>query len=474
MTLLERIRNWAAARRQLRAARPLSRRDRGVALLIVLTWLALMISLIAEFTYGTTVDAAQAANARDELRAHYLARSSVSLSRLLIKIQQQFIDPVMGQVQKMLQTAMGSTSNSTTNSTSGQNSQPPSLGFSLRVTDYAGSLMGFFSGSKEEVAGLGSLIGIDTTNIKGLGLKSGNFDAQITAEDGKIDINCGGGAASDRNKQLVVYRLLTGLMYSHRFDSLFSEADQSGNFAVRADVASAIIDWADADEQRFSPEGGSGSSEDYRYDARADRYRAHDNSYDTIEEVKMVHGVSDGFMEAFAPFLTVYASDTNCRVNLGAISNKETGDCTPLVMGVIRAAATPDPTKPPADPTVFDDSILYPLASILCDRASTAGFDSLGTITSLLANPQTAVLPDDPRYRMFQGMKPIQIDAGALGNIAYVGSPRVYRVVSAGESGRVKRKITAIVDTGRGLENPLTLTPMSEKAAGVLQYWREE
>ena len=443
-------------------------------MLIVLTWLALMISVIGEFTYGTSVDAAQAANARDELRAHYLARSSVSLSRLLIKIQQQFIDPVMGQVQKMLTSAMGSSTNGTGGSSgSTGSSAPPTLGFSLRVTDYASSLMGFFSGSKDEVAGLGSLIGIDTSNVKGLGLKSGTFDAQITAEDGKIDINCGSGLASDKSKQLIVYRLLMGLMYSRRFDKLFSEADTTGNFALRTDVARAIIDWADADEQMFSPEGGS-SSEDYRYDAHADHYRAHDNSYDTLEEVKMVRGVSDGFMEAFQPFLTVYASDPSCKVNLGAISNKESGDCTPLVMAVIRAAATPDPTKPPADPTVFDDAILYPLASILCDRASTAGFDSLSTITSLLASPQTAVLPDDPRYRMFQGMKPLTVDAGALGSVAYVGSPRVYRVVATGESGRVKKKITAIVDTGRTLENPLTLTPASEKAAGVLQYWREE
>lgn len=470
MNVFARLKRWTAARRGLRAEHPVSRKQRGVAMLIVLTWLALMISVIGEFTYGTSVDAAQAANARDELRAHYLARSSVSLSRLLIKIQQQFIDPVMGQVQKMLTSAMGSSGTSGTGGTSGS-SAPPSLGFSLRVTDYASSLMGFFSGSKEEVAGLGSLIGIDTTNVKGLGLKSGNFDAQITAEDGKIDINCGSGVASDRSKQLIVYRLLMGLMYSRRFDKLFSEADATGNFALRTEVARAIIDWADGDEQMFSPEGGS-NSEDYRYDSRADRYRAHDNSYDTIEEVKMVRGVSDGFMEAFQPFLTVYASDPSCKVNLGAISNKESGDCTPLVMAVIRAAATPDPLKPPADPTIFDDAILYPLASILCDRASTAGFDSLNTITSLLANPQTAVLPDDPRYRMFQGMKAITgVD---LGSVAYVGSPRVYRVAATGESGRVKKKITAIVDTGRTLENPLTLTPQSEKAAGVLQYWREE
>ncbi len=113
VTVFARLRRWAAERRRLRAQQPLSRKQRGVAMLIVLTWLALMISVIGEFTYGTTVDAAQAANARDELRAHYLARSSVSLSRLLIKIQQQFIDPVMGQVQKMLQSAMGSSSSTT-------------------------------------------------------------------------------------------------------------------------------------------------------------------------------------------------------------------------------------------------------------------------------------------------------------------------------------------------------------------------
>ena len=88
-------------------------RQRGVAMLVVLTWLALMISLIADFTYGTSVDAAQAANARDELRAHYLARSGVNLSRLLIKIQQRFIDPVMGQVQKMVSQATGSQSGTT-------------------------------------------------------------------------------------------------------------------------------------------------------------------------------------------------------------------------------------------------------------------------------------------------------------------------------------------------------------------------
>jgi general secretion pathway protein K len=450
------------------------RRDRGVAMLIVLTWLALMISVVADFTYGTSIDSAQAANARDELRAHYLARSGVNLSRLLIKIQQRFVDPVMGQVQKMIsQASGGSQSGAGGGSGSSSSGGLGMLGLSLKVTDYAGSLMGFFSGSKDEVAGLGGLIGIDTAGIKGLGLKSGHFDAEITAEDGKINVNCGGGVTSDKNKQLLVYRLLNALMFSRRFDKLFSDADTSGNFAVRSEVARAIIDWADADDQMFSPEGASGT-EDYRYDARADKYRAHDNYYDTIEEIKMVKGVSDGFMEAFQPFLTVYAGDPNCKVNIAAISNKNGGDCTPLIMALVRAAATADPTQPPTDPTVLDDAQLYPRASLACDRASAAGFDSVDTLVNILQNPQTSVLPDDPRYKVFQSLRPLTINKGELGKLVYTGSPRIYRIVATGDSGRVTKKITAIVDTGRTLDNPLTLNPVSEQAAGVLQYWREE
>ena len=50
----------------------------------------------------------------------------------------------------------------------------------------------------------------------------------------------------------------------------------------------------------------------------------------------------------------------------------------------------------------------------------------------------------------------------------------MYRIVATGTYGRVKKKITAILDTKRVLANPQTLNPAAEKAAGVLQYWREE
>jgi len=458
-------------------------RERGVALLVVITWIALMVALVGEFTYGTTVDAAQAANARDEVRAHYMALSSVNLSRLLIKIQQRFVDPVMSQAQQMLSSFMGGANGAngaksgSTGDSSGAGSALGGLGISLRVTDYAGTLMGFFSGSKEEVAGLGSLIGIDTASIKGLGMSSGRFDAEITSEDGKIDLNCGSGIpnADAKKKQITAFRLLNALMYSRRFDRLFSEADSDGQFTTRIDVARALVDWADVDEQGFSIDGTSATGEDYRYDAQRDRYRAHDNSYDTTDEMKLVRGVSEGFIEAFEPSLTVYPSNKDCKVNLGAITNKNGGDCTPLLMGVIRATALSDPSKPPSDAAILDDMRLYPVASLLCDRASAAGFDSLDSIVKVLQNPQTAVMPDDPRYKTFQSLSPIDIKAGDLGNFAYVRSTsRNYRIVATGEAGRVKKKITVIVDTATVPENYFTLNSMSEQGNGIIQYWREE
>ena len=430
-------------------------RQSGVALLMTISSLTLLIAIISQFTYDTTVQLAQAANARDEVRAHYMARSAVNLSRMLIKIQTRFIDPIMGSAQKMLGDALG-----------------PGMGLSLRITDYAGAIMGFFGGSKAEAAGLGSLIGIDIAQAKGLGMKHGSLDAEISTEDGKINLNCGSGMSWNAQSQAILYQQLLGLMYSPRYNPMFEFPNANGQIVERGEVATALIDWADGDEQRFNPVAPSGG-EDYRYNTSKDPYRAHDNSYDTVEEAAQVYGMGADLIEAFMPYLTVYANSDNsrqCKVNLKAI----TGDCTPLLVGLIRAAKLGDPTKPPTDVTILDDRLIYPLASILCERGAVMGFDSLDTIISVLSNPAASISREDPRYSMMQSLKPITITKEDLGKVAYVGTPRVYRIVATGEVGKVKKKITAILDTQRDLFNPVTQNVVAEKAAGVFQFWREE
>ncbi|MDX2021515.1 MAG: type II secretion system protein GspK [Deltaproteobacteria bacterium] len=433
------------------------KRDRqsGVALLMTITSLTLLIAIISQFTYDSTISLAQAANGRDEVRAHYMARSAVNLSRMLIKIQTKFIDPIMANAQKMLGNSLG-----------------PGMGLSLRITDYAGAIMGFFGGTKEEAAGLGSLIGIDISQAKGLGMSQGTLDADISTEDGKINLNCGSGVSWNAQSQAILYQQLLGLMYSPRYNPLFEFPNAKGQIVERTEVATALIDWADGDEQRFSPMGSAGG-EDYRYNASKDPYRAHDNSYDTVEEAAQVYGMGADLIEAFMPYLTVYANgdrQRQCKVNLKSVK----GDCTPLLVGLIRASLLGDPTKPPTDPTVLDDRLIYPLASILCERGSVMGFDSLDTIISVLSNPAASISREDPRYQMMQGMRGITITKQDLDKVAYVGNPRVYRIVATGEVGKVKKKITAILDTQRDLFNPVSQNVMAEKAAGVYQFWREE
>ncbi|HEX7501172.1 MAG TPA: hypothetical protein VF524_12840, partial [Polyangia bacterium] len=148
----------AALVRRFRARRCRDRQS-GVALLVTISALSLLIALVSQFSYGTTVDGAQAANARDELRAHYLARSAMELSRMLIKIQLKFVEPIMAQAQAML----------------AQMNNGQDLGISLRVTDYAPMLLGFFGGNKSDVAMLGTMVGIDTSQSKGLAAVPGKM-----------------------------------------------------------------------------------------------------------------------------------------------------------------------------------------------------------------------------------------------------------------------------------------------------------
>jgi len=66
--------------------------EKGVALVLVLVVVALLVSLVVDFTYTMQVDVTLAANQRDEIKALYTARSGVELARLTLQEDDQAYD----------------------------------------------------------------------------------------------------------------------------------------------------------------------------------------------------------------------------------------------------------------------------------------------------------------------------------------------------------------------------------------------
>src|SRR5258708_11206795 len=127
---------WQRFRRRLR--QPVGR-QKGIALIVTAVTLAVMGGVIGDFSYNARVDLEAAANGRDQLRAEYLARAGIQLSRLLIKVQQSVLDrnrQIVGDIQ---------------------------------ISEFAPYLIKAFGGDTDERQGLGALLGVDVSTMKGLG-----------------------------------------------------------------------------------------------------------------------------------------------------------------------------------------------------------------------------------------------------------------------------------------------------------------
>jgi len=373
------------------------RRQAGIALIVVTVTLAVLGAVVGDFSFNARVDLEAAANARDTLRAEYLARSGMQLSRLLIKVQQSVLD--QPQVRKFIG--------------------------DVQIGDFAPYLMKAFGGAADEREGLGALLGIDTSAMKGLGVgKNASFDVEMTSDDGRLNLNCGGGI-NDVPHQQQTYAILSSLFWPPRYNRIFETADADGQYNTRDDVARAIVDWADLDENRFEPPpatSGSGA-EDYRYDARKDPYKAHNMFYDTIEELNLVRGVSDELWGSFGEMMTVYGG---CKINLAAVRPEN----WPLVAAIIRATVKDDHKN---DQVLMDDVLLAGLAQQILSLAQlTGGFQSVDQFVSLISDPasalKSATSADDKNsstQALPSGVVGVPLDKGKVNNVVTVGPRRI-------------------------------------------------
>ena len=289
-----------------------TRRQRGVAILVVLVTTAVIGAAAADFAYNTQVELEAAVNSRDSMRAEYMARSGLQLGQLLTAVQGSLSGMLAG--------------------------LPPEFRDAIVVTDYAGFLAKVFGGDKESRDGLGALLGLDLGGVEGLGSPRGtSFDLNISSEEGKYVINCGGGyetiSSPNSPTQRNLYQLLYNLIRPIQYDKMFNVADRDGVVVSREDLPAAVIDWSDVDPQRYNFFGGAGGTED-RYDKGRDRYEAHNSYFDTVEELLLVRGISEDFWAAFGEMFTVYRS-SDCKILASGVQP----EAWPLVAAMIAASA---------------------------------------------------------------------------------------------------------------------------------------
>lgn len=407
-------------------------RERGVALLLVVVSVAILAAVAADFAYSSRVDLELAVHERDALRAEYLARSGIGMSRLLLQFQKQ-LDQSMQNLTSSLP-GIGGSINLQLWQMAHIDCQ--TLGRFLPDGADAG-----FSGVKKppsEVGGLGTAF-IDYGGFRGC------YGTLIEDEESKLNVNqldslltAGAGGAGVQR----LYLLLT----DKRFEFVFEKEDANH---VKLNASEALInikDWADADDLvsalNVTPTGAQVTSgfadEPGLYSKYLPRFRSKNASMDSLGELYLVHGIGDRFMAAFGDRLTVYP-------DVNSVLNVNTDDPMVLALAVRSAADPAHPDSRLSDP-IFLDALIQ---KVQAARLMSPTGMTVSTFINVLVQSDIAVNP--------------QITGNLQSNSFLGDHTKTFRVTSTGEVGNVQRTVTAVVR----ITQP-------QDGLGRLLYWKAD
>ena len=256
-----------------------ARDERGVALVLVLGAIAVMTVLLTEFQDENAAEVSSAFAERDALRAEYLARSAVNLSRLLIAAE-----PTMRQGLGIFFIGRS----------------PPQV----PIWEFADRILGAFNDG-DGTAEFARLTGTDPSRGKNLGLSGGRFDVALLDEDSKLNVNLA--ARGDSISQIRLASELLALTAGDQYTPLFEQRDRDDQFTDRFTLCSSLIEWADPSELAFNCDpkswatggGAARSTKDAFYQLLKTPYRRKNAAYDSLEELHLVRGMGDDFWSTF-------------------------------------------------------------------------------------------------------------------------------------------------------------------------------
>lgn len=448
-----------------RSSRPLSpaqreRRSRGVALIIAILAISVLTVVATEFAYNTRVDLQLAANQRDEVRAYYMARSGISLGRLLLRFQKQVDSTPLPNLGGLLQQFMGG------GGAQGANAQAPASSLNIQLWKLARVDCHMLKGLVKSDTGKGDgkgdgkeapppppkdekfemdddKEGAATENqpmMRSFGGFDGCFLATISDEEEKLNVHRLASLATDA---LPTASRMMDMFGDKRFEFIFNRDDANRVRVTPQDVVIALKDWVDEDEVQsainladpVNPFASGFAPENSNYDRFDPRYEAKNAKFDSLDELYRVHGVTDMFMAAFKDRLTVYP-DVNSRPNVN------TDDPMMMYMAILSVA---DPTHP--DPRLKDPVFINELVSRI---RSARMFSFFGmSVQDFVTVVEAAGIPVNPT-----------IKANAASNRLVGDKSQTFTIKSVGEAGSVQKTLTAVVKLDDSL--------------GKLLYWREE
>jgi len=150
---------------------------------------------------------------------------------------------------------------------------------------------------------------IEAAPLHSFGGFEGAFNAKIVDENSRINVRGLDGLTAT---PLATLTQLRAMMNDPKYDFIFDEEDANHDRVRRDDVILAMKDWIDLDESGSgldptnptNPFVNGFSDENSAYDRYLPRYKAKNETFDSLEELYMVRGVNDRFMAAFGDRLT--------------------------------------------------------------------------------------------------------------------------------------------------------------------------
>lgn len=328
-------RRMVAALRSLRRSTSRRRRadERGVALLLVLGAITVLTVFLTELQQDVSADLAAALAERDALQAEYIARSGVDLSRLLIA-SEPTLRLHLGPMIAML-----------------AGGRVPRQ---IPIWRFTAEALGLFN-DQAGFAEFSTLFSLDSASTKGGSLTVGGFELDVIDEDGKVNPNVAGGVIGSE------FRLIKFLAFQFgqtQNAPLFDSMDADGQISDPRTVCAAMIDWVDQNDQANacdpSPNAPAATgAEDGFYQLIGMPYVRKNAHFDSLEELRLVRGVSDDFWATFVDPVPEDPTRRNFTVwSQGGKININTASAETLVNLACAFAANQNPLPLPCtDPT---------------------------------------------------------------------------------------------------------------------------